>query len=118
MQHQPRKTKEANFTRRDYERIEQASVVIASLIAATLCFLFLYGVYPNVSRNLDQTQAQSIQETNEKYDKMKSKAKPEEIERVEQAREAALSAVGGQKMFGGGFFWLVGFAGVDHRFGQ
>jgi len=81
------KAKEDRFTKQGYNRIEHASVVITSLIVGTLCLMFIYSAHQRVRQALEQDHSESVQKVNEKYEKLKAKAIPEEIEKLEQAKK-------------------------------
>lgn len=87
------KEKNEKFTKQGYARIEHASVVITSLIIGTLCLMVIYSVFQQALPEADQIRSRNIREINEKYEKLKAKATPEEIEKLEGSKETDLRGV-------------------------
>ncbi len=105
-----RDTTKEKFTKRDFDRIEHASIAITSLITGTLWLMFLWGVYQNVNKYLDQENSKKVQEITEKYEKMKPKATLEEKLQLEELKETEIKKqTQGQSeaLVFGGLFALV-----------
>jgi len=101
------RAKNEKITKRGYARIEQASIAITYLITGTLWLMLLYSVYPKVSRMIDEGNSQTLREINEKYEKRKAKATPEEIERLEEAKKTDIK-VQTERGMSIMFYWSFG----------
>lgn len=73
-----------------FSRIEEASTVVTYLVVTTLCFMFLYSVRAELFRADSIATEQAIRDINEKYEKLKVTAMPEENEQLEKTRKQAI----------------------------
>jgi hypothetical protein len=69
--------------------------------------MLIYSAYPTAYRMIDEDRARTIQNIDEKYEKLKAKAKPEEIEKLEEAKKTAIHLTM-PKEAGVMFYWSIG----------